>query len=89
MTSKANKAEIAGRLQKLLSLLAQNPKASFSDVLRIYPPVAFAREFDLNASSFGAKMENPGNIRVSEIIKIAAGLNLPADRIFQMVNASL
>ena len=89
MTAKATNAEIAGRKEKFLKLLQKKAEACLADVLEIYPPVAFAREFDLNAGSFPAKMENPGNIRVSEINKIAGELNLPAARIFQLVNASI
>lgn len=89
MTAKATNAEIAGRRDRFLQLLKTNANATFSDVLEIYPPVAFAREFDLRHNSFPAKMETPENIKVYEIIKIAAGLSLPAARIFQLVNASV
>ena len=89
MTAKATNAEIASRQDRFLQLLKTKANATFSDVLEIYPPVAFAREFDLRHNSFPAKMETPENIRVSEIIKIAAGLRLPAARIFQLVNASI
>jgi hypothetical protein len=86
---KGTDAEIVRRKYRLAELLANKPDAVLTDVLDIYPPVAFAREFGLNASSFPAKIEQSGNIRVGEIRKIAAVLGISPRRVFQLVNVSI
>ena len=89
MATKATNAEIASRKGRLVELLRNNPDATFEDVLRIYPPIAFVRAFGLTVATFPAKMQNPGNIRVAEICKISEGLRVPPKRIFQLVERSL
>lgn len=75
--------------QQIAKFLKQNKDATIDQLFDFIPRTTIAIDTGLHKSRIGAKVENPNLFRVSEITAIAQYLNVPPERIFQLVLASM
>lgn len=75
--------------QQIAKFLKENKDAALNQIFDFIPRTTIAIDTGLHKSRIGAKVENPNLFRVSEILAIAEYLNLPPERIFQLILASM